>query len=186
VEQLMTARDTTARAALPNATQPIAETLGTLIGTDDPIVAQRLVSEIERLGRKAAVIASSFAHLRQRFMHDAPAAVLIYASLLRGAPLVAEGMVEFVARDGDYFALAAGLVEHRLRAASIASTSQGLHAPQLFDAAGGSRRALPARNQSSAHGDFGEFGAAARASRTPSASKRSSISLCACAKRFAA
>lgn len=119
---------------------------GALIGTADPVIAQRLPREFERLGRKPPALASTFAHLRQRFVREAPVAVLIDASLLRGAPLeaslrqfapaapivllgplsrqmeaaplVAEGIIEFVAREGNFFALAAGLMEHRLRTAA--------------------------------------------------------------------
>jgi signal transduction histidine kinase len=136
----LTAMDALARVA------KLPEVRGALIGTADPIVAQRLAREIERLGRKGpAAVASSFAHLRQLFLRDAPAAILVDDSILRAAPLaaslrqfvsaapvillaplerqieaaplVAEGAIEFVSRDGDYFALAAGLIERRLRIA---------------------------------------------------------------------
>jgi signal transduction histidine kinase len=140
---------TALEAAVRAATLP--DTRGALIGTADPAVAQRLPLEIERLGRKPPAIASSFAHLRQRFVSEAPAALLIDGSLLRGAPLaaslrqfepagpvillahlsrqdeaaplVAEGSIEFVAREGNFFALAAGLIERRLRAAAAAPRS---------------------------------------------------------------
>ncbi len=135
----------TAIDALARVTK-LPDVRGALIGAADPIVAQRVAREIERLGRKGpAAVASSFAQLRQLFLRDAPAAILVDDSILRSAPLaaslrqfvsvapvillaplerqveaaplVAEGAIEFVAREGDYFALAAGLIERRLRAA---------------------------------------------------------------------
>jgi signal transduction histidine kinase len=134
----LTATDILARVAKLSAAP------GTLIGTADPVVAQRVAREMERIGRKVPpTIAPNFAHLRQWFLRDAPGAILIDDSLLRGAPLaellrqfesvapvillaplerqveaaplVAEGTLEFVAREGEFFALAAGLIERRLR-----------------------------------------------------------------------
>jgi len=130
----------------------LPEVRGSLIGTADPVAAQCLGREIERLGRKRPpAIATSFAHLRQWFLRDAPAAILIDDSLLRGvplaeslrqfesiapvillaplerqieaAPLIAEGSLDFVAREGDFFALAAGHIERRLRAVECAPRS---------------------------------------------------------------
>jgi len=123
----------------------LPEPCSALIGTADPVVAQRLPWEIERLGRKAPAIASSFAHLRQRFIREEPSTIVVDGLLLRdaplaaslrqfelahpvillappsrqreAAPLVAEGAVEFVLREGDFLALAASLIERRLRTA---------------------------------------------------------------------
>jgi len=133
----LTATDILARVAKLSAAP------GAVIGTADPVAAQHVVREMERIGRKAPAIAPNFAHLRQCFLRDAPAAILIDDSLLRGAPLaeplrqfesvtpiillaplerqveaaplVAEGVLEFVVREGEFFALAAGLIERRLR-----------------------------------------------------------------------
>ena len=60
-----------------------------LIGTADPLVVQRVPLELERLGRRAPSIASTFAHLRQRFVRETPAVLVIDESLLRNAPLAA-------------------------------------------------------------------------------------------------
>jgi signal transduction histidine kinase len=127
----------------------IAKPLTALVGTADPVVARRLAREIERFGGNTPpAIATSFSDIRRLFLIEEPVAVLIDESLLRGAPLaeslrqfvsvapvivlasikrqieaaplVAEGAIEFVVREGEFFALAAGLIERRLRAAESA------------------------------------------------------------------
>jgi signal transduction histidine kinase len=137
-EMIMSSTEAVARAI------DIPEAHGALVGASDPVIAQNLKREIGRYGRRAPLTyASSFAHLRQSFVREAPRALLVDDALLRGAPLaeslrqfesvapvillaplsrqaeaaqlVAAGAIEFVARDGDYLPLAAGLIERRLR-----------------------------------------------------------------------
>jgi signal transduction histidine kinase len=125
-----------------------------LLGIPDPVMAQRLIRELEGVpGTSGLVVASTLedfrqlagqvsievalldsafvgsAHLEQFVRHIAVSApVILIAPPARQteiARLVAEGDVEFVARTGNFFRLAAGLVERRLRWAAESRPASG-------------------------------------------------------------
>lgn len=125
-----------------------------LVGAADPLVAQRLAREVERIAGAGPVeVASSLLQLRLLLSHATPAAILLDCELLAGAPLadslrklieiapvvllapperqgeiarhVAGGGVDFVARVGDFVPLAAALIQRRLRWAEMSESVLG-------------------------------------------------------------
>jgi signal transduction histidine kinase len=133
-----------------------------LLGIADPEVAHRMIRELEAVpGISRLVLASTLEDFRQlagevaievalldsSFVGDAQleefvrhvavsAPVILLAPLERQtviARLVAEGDVEFVARAGNFFRLAASLVERRLR---LAATSRAAPGPSWTEFSG--------------------------------------------------
>lgn len=121
-----------------------------LLGIADADAAERMNAEMLHFGRHENTgIATSLDELRRAFVSTQPCIVLLDETLLDGRPLassirlfescfpvvflasasrqreaaelVARGQVEYVAREGEFFALAGGLIERRLRAVSEAS-----------------------------------------------------------------
>jgi signal transduction histidine kinase len=115
-----------------------------LLGTADPALSRKLVREMARFARQDAVfIASKLPELRERLSESTTRVIFLDEALLNGAPLaevlrqlteaapvvllascewqeeisqfIAEGDVEFVAREGDYTSLVASMIERRLR-----------------------------------------------------------------------
>lgn len=137
------------------ASRAIATERVPLLGISDPNVARRMIQALNCVpGTAGLVVASSLEHFRQLvtdvsiemvlvdsdFITDAPLEdflrhVAVSAPVILLAPperqtevarLVADGEVEFVARTGNFFPLAAGLVERRLR---WAAASRSVLAP---------------------------------------------------------
>jgi len=125
-----------------------------LLATPDSELAAKLASEAEHWGRLHAVSAvSGLAQLRERLRHITPRVIFLDDAFLDEAPvietlrqltetapvvlltaheqqtqasqLVAEGDVELVARVGDFIAVAAALIERRLRWAERSEASLG-------------------------------------------------------------
>jgi signal transduction histidine kinase len=125
-----------------------------LLGTADSALSRKLVREMTRFARQDAVfIASRLPDLRERLSEGATRVIFLDEALLKGAPLtevlrqlteaapvvflasfawqeeiaqfVAEGDVEFVAREGDYISLIASLIERRLRWAERSDSPLG-------------------------------------------------------------
>ena len=118
-----------------------------LFGVADATLSERLRRESGRYAALACIgVAAEFGELRRRVASSSPRVILLDEEILEGAPLVgtlrhlteaapvillaatarqaevarlvAEGDVDFVARNGDFACLAASLVERRLRWAS--------------------------------------------------------------------
>ena len=125
-----------------------------LFGVVDATLAERLNRETERFaGFGPVAIASDLAELWRQSASFSPRVILLEEEILMGAPLVeslrqlseaaplilvagaarqseiaglvAEGDLDFVARAGDFAALAASLVERRLRWAERSETPLG-------------------------------------------------------------
>jgi signal transduction histidine kinase len=125
-----------------------------LFGVADATLAERLNRETERFaGFGHVAIATDFAELRRQSASFSPRVILLDEEILMGAlleeslrqlteaaplvlvagiarqteveRLVAEGDVDFVARAGDFAALATSLVERRLRWAERSETPLG-------------------------------------------------------------
>lgn len=126
------------------ASRAIATERVPLLGTEDRDLAQRMIHALKGVpGTAGLVVASSLEHFRQLVAHVSIEVVLVDSDFIKDAPLedflrhvavsapailiappelqtevarlVADGEVEFVARTGNFFPLAAGLVERRLR-----------------------------------------------------------------------
>jgi signal transduction histidine kinase len=126
------------------ASRAIAADRVPLVGIADPDVSQRMIQALKGVpGTTGLVVASSLEHFGQLAAHVAIEAILLDSDFVGDAPLedflrhvavsapiillapperqaevarlVAEGDVEFVARTGNFFPLAASLVERRLR-----------------------------------------------------------------------
>jgi signal transduction histidine kinase len=139
-------------AAATKATIPVEH--GALLGTADASLSPKLVREMTRFARQDAIfIVSSLPELRERLSESATRVVFLDEALLKGAPLtevlrqltevapvvllasfewreelaqfVAEGDVEFVAREEDYISLVASLIERRLRWAERSESPLG-------------------------------------------------------------
>jgi signal transduction histidine kinase len=124
-------------------TAPVTIQSDILLGVADSAVAEQLTQEMGRLARCAAAqIVLSLDKLRRALVSGQPGVLLIDDRILSGrsladsirpfqsrfpvimlasverqreaAELVARGQIEFVAREGDFFPLAAGLIERRL------------------------------------------------------------------------
>lgn len=125
---------------------------GVLIGVSDAALAQKLGLEIGRFENRGHVlVAPDLVQLRDSSSRFPPEVILLDSELLGDAPLVeavrqfttfapviliappecqrevarlvAGGSVEFVTRVGDFVAIAAGLIERRLRWAEISETA---------------------------------------------------------------
>lgn len=137
------------------ATKPVVSTEpAALLGFIDEAIARRLASEMECMaGVGPPAIASSLLQLRLLVARVTPGVILVDHELLQSASLaeplrqlaakapvillapaerqaevarlVAGGEVEFVARAGDFVPLAIGLIERRLRWASMANSVVG-------------------------------------------------------------
>ncbi|HEY7825319.1 MAG TPA: hypothetical protein VIC00_00755, partial [Candidatus Acidoferrales bacterium] len=115
-----------------------------LAGVARPDLAQNLTRELQRYGRsREFAMVSTFEHLLERANPDSTRAIFLDQQILKDVPLaealrqliafapvivaaapenypevgrlVAEGVVEFIARTGDFIPLAASLIERRLR-----------------------------------------------------------------------
>lgn len=124
---------------LANTTEAAA-----LAGVANPELAQNLAHELQRYGRsREFATVSTFAQLLERANPDLTTAIFLDQHILKEVPLgealrqltvfapvivaaapesyaeagrlVVEGIVEFVARTGDFIPLAASLIERRLR-----------------------------------------------------------------------
>lgn len=136
------------------ASRAIAAERVPLLGIADPEVAQRMIQALEGVpGTSGLVVASSLEDFRQLAGHVAIEVALLDSDFVGNAPLeefvrhvavsapvillapierqtevarlVAEGDVEFVAHAGNFFPLAASLVERRVRWAATPRSALG-------------------------------------------------------------
>jgi signal transduction histidine kinase len=132
----------------------ISPARGALLCVADAVLAERLTREIKLCDQGGTVsVAANLPDLIERMEQDAPRVILLDGDLFRDAPLceflrqltktapvillaapqrqaeilrmVAEGEVEFVARQGEFVSLAACLVERRLRWAQRSGSAGG-------------------------------------------------------------
>lgn len=139
---------------MPTQEKEIAVARGALLCVADAALAQRLAHEIELYGQARAIsVAADLPEFIERMERDSPSVILLDDALFPEAPLaeflrqltktapvvllaaaarqpeilrmVADGEVEFVARDGEFVPLAACLVERRLRWSQRSASSGG-------------------------------------------------------------